>query len=230
MRMNQSRLLWIGVASLVTMLAVLSMAAPQTSPKPAAANILAKTPADALPAPLPGDKTAGVDQVLQVIGWLDRYDRDGRKAANKINFQLPESVVNEYLAYALRINPRPGVSSVTVKLLPNNQISSVVWIDFDAIAKWNSWVLPAPLRLLLNGKKAVRVDAQMDVRGGVFNYTLKSAYGPAGDAIAKKVMDDIVQVIGLHQRELYNIGQQPIVLPYGLQRLWCEKQILNGET
>ena len=43
-------------------------------------------------------------------------------------------------------------------------------------------------------------------------------------------MDGMVQVIGLHQPELYNIGQQPIPLPFGLQRLWCEKQLLNGET
>ena len=228
--MNNSRVLWIGAATLLLALAVLSTAASQTPPKPPPANMLPKAPPEAVPAPLPGNKTAGVDQVLQVLDWLAQYDRDGRKPANKINFQLPESVVNEYLAYALRVNPRPGLSSVTVKLGANNEVSAVVWIDFDAIAQWHSWVLPAPLRPLLNGKKALRVDAQMDARNGIFNYTLKSAFGPAGDAIAKKVMDEMVQVIGLHQRELYNIGQQPIPLPFGLQRLWCEKQLLNGET
>lgn len=227
--MNNSRLLWIGAATVVMVFALISTAASQT-PKPPAANILPKNAADVFPAPLPGDKTAGVDQVLQVLDWLAKYDRDGRKPANKINFRLPESVVNEYLAYALRVNPRPGVSSITVKLGADNEISSQIWIDFDAIGKWNSWVMPAPLRLLLNGKKAVRVDAQLDVRGGIFNYSLKNAYGPAGDLIAKKVMDDVVKVIGLHQRELYNIGEQPIQLPFGLQRMWCEKQILNGET
>jgi hypothetical protein len=228
--MTKSRLLWIGAATLAMALAALSTAAPQTPPKPAAANILAKSSPDNFPVPLPGNKTAGVDQVVQVLDWLAKYDRDGRQPANKINFRLPESVVNEYLAYALRANPRPGLSSVTLRLRANNEISAEVWIDFDAIAKWNSKILPAPLHLVLNGKKALRVDAQLDARDGVLNYSLKTAYGPAGDIIAKKVMEDIMQSIGLHQREMYNVGRQPIPLPFGLQRMWCEKQLLAGET
>jgi hypothetical protein len=228
--MNNSRLLWIGAAALTVALTVVSTAKPQTPSKPSAVNILPKTAPDAFPAPLPGVKTAGVNQVLQVLDWLSRYDRDGRNPANRINFRLPESVVNEYLAYALRVNPRPGLSSVTVKLLANNEISSEVWVDFDAITSWNSKILSAPLHLLLNGKKAVRVDAQLDGRNGVLNYTLKTAFGPTGDSIAKKVMDSVVQVIGMHQPESYRIGQQPIPLPYGLKRLSCEKQLLDGET
>lgn len=184
----------------------------------------------AFPSPLPGDKTEGVNHVLEVLGWLGKYEQGGRNPANKINFRLPESVVNEYLAYALRVNPRPGLSSVTLKLLANNEMSALVWIDFDALAKWNPRILPAPLRPFLNGKQAVRVDAQLDAKDGSLNYTLKTAYGPAGDMIATKVMDNIMQAIGQHQREVYNVGKHPIPLPFGLKRMWCEKQLLLGET
>jgi hypothetical protein len=190
-------------------------------PKPA--------PEASFPAPLPGDKTEGVNHILEVLGWLGGYDRGGRNPANRVGFRLPESEVNEYLAYALRINPRPGLSSVTLKLLPNSEISSLVWIDFDALTKWNSRILPTLLRPLLNGKKAVRVDAQLDAKNGSLNFTVKGAYGPAGAMIARKVVEDVMQSIGLHQRELYNTGQ-PIPLPFGLKSMWCEKQLLAGET
>lgn len=229
--MHMFRLWWISTATLVFVVAALSLATPQNSTKTPPTNLLPKTgPEAAFAAPLPGNKTDGANQVLEVLGWLGKYEQGGRKPANKINFVLPESVVNEYLAYALRINPRPGLSSVTLKLLPNNEISSLVWIDFDAIAKWNPRLLPSPLRPFLNGKKAVQVDALLDARDGSLNYTLKTAYGPAGDLIAKKVMDEIIQVIGQHQRELYNIGKHPVPLPFGLKRMWCEKQLLLGET
>jgi hypothetical protein len=219
------------MAALALIVAFLSVAAPQNPPKSSTKNLLSKTdPEAAFPAPLPGDKTDGVNHVLEVLGWLGKYEQGGRNPANKINFQLPESVVNEYLAYALRINPRPGLSSVTVKLLPNNEISALVWIDFDAVTHWNAKILPAPLRPFLNGKKAVQVDAQLDARDGSLRYTLKSSYGPAGDLIATKVMEGIMQAIGTHQREMYPVGKQPIPLPFGLKRMSCEKQILVGET
>ena len=228
--MEKPRFLWIGAAVLALVPAVLSTAVAQNPPQPAGANVLPNKTPDAFPAPLPGNKTAGVDQVLQVLDWLDKFDRNGRKPANKINFSLPEKVVNEYLAYALRVNPRPGLSSVTVKLLPNNEVSSEVWIDFDAIAQWNPRLFPGPLRTVLSGKKALHVNAYIDGRNGVLNYTLHSALGPAGDLIAKQLLDQVVEIIGSHQREAYQIGKQPIPLPYGLQRLGCEKQLLNGET
>jgi len=204
--------------------------APRNPPKPSAANLPPKSAPEAFfPAPLPGDKTEGVNHVLEVLDWLSRYERGGRNPANRVGFQLPESEVNEYLAYALRINPRPGLSSVTLKLLPDSEISSLAWIDFAALAKWNSWTLPDSLRPILNGTKAVRLDAQFDAQDGFLNFTLKGAYGPAGAMIPGKVMEDVMQLIGLHQRELYNTGQ-PIPLPFGLRSISCGKQLLVGET
>jgi hypothetical protein len=229
--MNASRPERRSAAALALALAVMSAAcASRNLPKPSTTASLPKSaPEASFPAPLPGDKTDGVNHILQVLDWLGGYARGGRNPANKISFQLPESEVNEYLAYALRINPRPGLSSVTLKLLPNSEISSLVWIDFDALTKWNSWILPTPLRPLLNGKKAVRVDAHLDAKNGSLNFTLKGAYGPAGAIIARKVMEDVMQSIGLHQRELYNTGQ-PIPLPFGLRSMGCEEQVLVGET
>jgi hypothetical protein len=229
--MNASRLERRSAATLALVLAVMSPAcASRNPPKPSTTASLPKSaPEASFPAPLPGDKTEGVNHILEVLDWLSGYERGGRNPANKISFRLPESEVNEYLAYALRINPRPCLSSVTLKLLPDSEISSLIWVDFDALIKWNSWILPAPLRPFLNGKKAVRVDAQLDAKNGSLNFTLKGAYGPAGAMIATKVMEDVMQSIGLQQRELYDT-RQPIPLPFGLRSMWCEKQVLAGET
>jgi hypothetical protein len=73
------------------------------------------------------------------------------------------------------------------------------------------------------------LDAQFDAQDGFLNFTLKGAYGPAGAMIPGKVMEDVMQLIGLHQRELYNTGQ-PIPLPFGLRSISCGKQLLVGET
>jgi hypothetical protein len=226
--MNASRLERRSAAAIALVLAVMYTAcAPRNPPKPSTGSL--PTPEASFPALLPGEKTEGVNHILEVLGWLGEYDRGGRNPANRVGFRLPESEVNEYLAYALRINPRPGLSSVTLKLLPASEISSLVWIDFDALTKWNSRILPTLLRPLLNGKKAVRVDAQLDAKNGSLNFTVKDAYGPAGAMIARKVMEHVMQSIGLHQRELYNTGR-PIRLPFGLKSMWCEKQLLAGET
>lgn len=228
--MNVSRLEW-RIATVALVLAVISPAcAPRNPPKPSATNLPPTSAPEALlPAPLPGDRTEGVNHVLEVLDWLGRYERGGRNPANKVSFQLTESEVNEYLAYALRINPRPGLSSVTLKLLPDSEISALAWIDFDALAKWNAWSLPDSLRPFLNGTKAVRVDAQFDAKDGFLNFTLKGAYGPAGTIIPMKLMEDIMRLIGLHQRELYD-SRQPIPLPFGLRSMSFGKQLLGGET
>lgn len=221
---------WRSVVIVAAALALAAPAIPQNPAHPAqpsAAGLLPKTE-PAFPAPLPGNKTEGVKRILEILDWLAKYDRSGRNPANKVGFRLPESEVNEYLAYALRTNPRPGISSITVKLLPNSEVSSLVWIDFDTLAKW-SWVVPKPLKPLLTGKTSVQVDGQFSAKDGQLDFTVKSSFGPAGTIIAKKVMEDMMQSIGQHQPESYSVGK-PTPLPFGLKTIRCEKQILIGET
>jgi hypothetical protein len=164
-----------------------------------------------------------------VLSSLGKFEKDGRPADQKLGFQLPEMAVNEYLAYALRNNPRPGITAVKVTLLPKNEISSVVSIDFDALRDWSPDLLPEPLRPALKGTIVVRVNAEFRPGNGAFTLVLKDAEGPNGVTIPKKLMERLVHLVASRQPEAYDTDH-PIPYPFGLKRVWTEKQLFCGEN
>ena len=125
-----------------------------------------------------GDVTPGVSQVQELLASLSRFDQEGRNPDQKLGFQLPEAVVNEYVAYALRKNPRPGVTSVHVKLLSQNSVSATVEVDFDAVQQWNKEMIPEMLRPLLHGKLSVPLNAHFESRDGTITFSFKDSNGP----------------------------------------------------
>ena len=193
--------------------------------RPVAAAV---SPAPA-PSPPAGDSTPGVALVEDLLASLARFDQNGRDPAQKLGFEIPEKAVNEYLAYALRNRPRPGIGAITVTLLPRNEASSVISIDFDAVQKWNPGILPEPLRPLLTGKLALRVNARFESKDGSFTVVLKDVHGPDGKLIPNQVMSDLLRSMGSRQPEQYN-PDRPMPLPFGLKRIWTEKQLVCGET
>ena len=168
-------------------------------------------------------------QILDLLASLAKFDQNGRDPGQKLGFEIPERAVNEYLAYSLRNRPRPGISALTVTLLPKNDVSGVVEIDFDVVKRWNPEILPEPLRPLLSGKQALRVTAHFESRNGSFTFALKDVHGPDGKLLSNKIMTDVLQSIGSHQPESYDLAK-PIPLPFGLKRVWTEKQSALGET
>jgi hypothetical protein len=176
-----------------------------------------------------GESTQGAMQIVDLLASLARFDRDGRVAEQKIGFEIPERAVNEYLAYSLRNRPRPGISAITVTLLPKNDISAAIEIDFNSVKQWAPEILPEPLRALLSGKRAIQVSAHFESRNGSFTFALKDVQGPDGKPLANKIMTDLLQSIGSRQPESYDAAK-PIPLPFGLKRVWTEKQSVMGET
>jgi hypothetical protein len=221
------------LASTLSLLMVLGVpfSIPAQAPVPAAAapkTVDAATPVKAKAAPS-GESTQGTMQIQDLLASLARFDQNGRDPAQKIGFEIPERAVNEYLAYVLRNRPRPGISAITVTLLPNNEISGVVEIDFKAVTGWNPEILPEPLRALLSGKQAIKVNARLESRNGTFSFLLKDAQGPDGKQLSNKMMSEILQSIGSRQPESYDTAK-PMPLPFGLKRVWTEKQSVCGET
>jgi hypothetical protein len=180
-------------------------------------------------APRSGEATQGAMQIADLLASLARFDRDGRIAEQKIGFEIPERAVNEYLAYSLRNRPRPGVSSITLTLLPKNDISAAIEIDFSSVTQWVPEILPEPLRPLLSGRQSLQVNAHFESRNGTFTFTLKDVHGPDSKPLANKIMTDLLQSIGSHQPESYDAAKA-ITLPFGLKRVWTEKQAVLGET
>lgn len=175
---------------------------------------------------------AGIDAVSRIkdlLASLRNYDENGRNPAQKVAFQLPEKALNDYLAYTLRTNPRPGVDSVTLSLLPKNEVVAAVEVDFSAVREWNSQIIPEALRPLLSGRRALRIDFQFDVKDGRATFKVKDAQGPNGTAIANQILTELLRTLAGHQPEEFDAAK-PIPLPYGLRRIWTEKQLAGGET
>ena len=85
------------------------------------------------------------------------------------------------------------------------------------------------LRPLLTGKRTVKVNAHFESRNGTLTLALKDVTGPDGKPFAGKVITDLLQSIGTRQPEAYDPAT-PFPLPFGLKRVWTEKQSLLGET
>jgi hypothetical protein len=181
------------------------------------------------PAPPSGKFTPGVNMIQDLLASLEKFDQDGRPAGHKLGFEIPESALNEYLAYSLRNRPRPGIAAMTVTLLPKNRLSSDVEIDFDAVQQWNPEIFPEILRGLLTGKRTVHADLAFEAKNGFCTLQLQDAKGPDGKAIVNQVMSSVLQALGSHQPESYDTAK-PIPLPYGLKRIWTDKQLICGET
>jgi hypothetical protein len=217
----------------LSLLAVLGSSSGTSAQAPVAAPAAPKIQAAAAPvtviAPASGESTQGAMQIVDLLASLARFDRDGRVAAQKIGFEIPERAVNEYLAYSLRNRPRPGISAITVTLLPKNDISVAIEIDFNSIKQWDPEMLPEPLRPLLSGKRTVKLNAHFESKNGTFTFALKDTQGPDSKPLANKIMTDLLQAIGSRQPESYDPAK-PIPLPFGLKRVWTEKQSVMGET
>lgn len=219
-----SRLLWAtAIGTLVALGTFAQTPAPVTV---AAPKMQAAAAAPAIAPAATGEFTQGAIQVVDLLSSLSRYDQDGRPKGHKIEFEVPERAINEYLAYSLRNRPRPGISAVTVTLLPRNDISATVEVDFGAVS---ADILPEAMRAVLSGKRTVKVNAHFESKNGTLTFTLKDAAGPDGKALAGKLMNDLLHAIGSRQPEQYDPAK-PFELPFGLKKVWTEKQSFLGET
>jgi hypothetical protein len=220
-------------ASALGLLAVLGSFSGTSAQAPVAAPAAPKVQAVAAPipviAPASGESTQGAMQIADLLASLARFDRDVRVAGQKIGFEIPERAVNEYLAYSLRNRPRPGISAITVTLLPKNDISAAIEIDFNSVKEWNPEILPEPLRPLLSGKRTIQLNTHFESKNGTFTFSLKDVHGPDGKLLENKLMTALLQAIGSRQPESYDAAK-PLPLPFGLKRIWTEKQSVMGET
>ena len=200
---------------------------------PATAAPAPKTPAAADPAkappPVAVGPTEGALQIVDLLASFARYDQDGRPSSQKIGFELPERAVNEYLVHSLRNRPRPGISAATVTLLSGNSFQVAIEIDFDAVKQWAPDMLPEAMRAILTGKRVVKVSAHFESANGTITFALRDVTGPDGKPFAGKVITDLMQSIGVRQPESYDTTK-PIPLPFGLKRVWTDRQSLQGET
>jgi hypothetical protein len=181
------------------------------------------------PLPLEGNRlpllSDGALRVQNTLAALERFDRAGRnRKLQEVYFELPESDINQYLAYSLRTTPRPGIEAAKVKLQEHNRVSASLVLNFDLIADW------APLissLLHLSGKRVLDVEIVFTVQDSAV--TLRFADEEQNGAMVRQTLQTLLHVLALQQPERYDISK-PIPLPYGLQRLWTSPGMVAGGT
>ena len=188
--------------------------------------MLPATPEPAFSPALPGEKTRGCDHVLAVLRDLQDYANG--LSAQRVAFEFTEAEIDEYLAYSLRVKPRPGINRLAVRFFPDNEISVFAIIDFAGVRKWNEWLIPETLRSALNAPRLVQVDIKFQASGDFGTFKLKNVSGPADTVIPKTAMEWIIQAIAVHQPEWYDTTRA-IPLPFRLQRISTANQSISGD-
>jgi len=200
------------------------MAGQKSADTPSATSAPAATSASPF-----GAISDGASKVVSLLASLDRYDRDGRNPAQKIGFELPERAVNDYLAYALKVRPRPGLRGVTLKLLANNEVAVTAQVQPDVFLAWSAGLLAEDVRPKISDIRELRLNIVFEVDGRGMA-TFKINRGQAGSQpFDNQIISILLQALASHQPEKLDLSA-PIPLPFGLKRLWTQAGLLAGTT
>lgn len=178
----------------------------------------------AVPQPAPVAKVLDIFSRLQTA----QQQKVHGQASQHVDFALTEAEINGYAAHALRVTPRPGVDSVTVKVFPYNYVSTYTVIDFDAVEKWKPGTIPALLRPVLSGKRAIWVDYRFQANNGQATFSVEKAYFQK-IRLPAVVVQKMIQVVAARQPEHYDTSK-PVPLPFGLRQVWTKERLVMGEN
>jgi hypothetical protein len=145
-----------------------------------------------------------------------------------VSFALSDSEINDYMRYALRTIPRPGLDSVTVKLFPHNYVSTFSVVDFDAVQRWKPDAIPLLLRPVLHGKQSIWVDCRFAAANSTITFSVEKAYYDKLRLPAFFV-EEMIHIIAARQPERYDTSH-PLPLPFSLRQVWAESHIVKGNN
>jgi hypothetical protein len=145
-----------------------------------------------------------------------------------VSFALTGSEINDYMRYALRTAPRPGVDSVTIKIFPQNYVSTFTVVDFDHIERWKPGTIPALLRPFLHGKQSIWVDYRFGAANSKVAFSVEKAYY---DRIRLPAIfvERVIRILAARQPEHYDTSK-PITIPFGLRQAWTENHVVKGNN
>ena len=145
-----------------------------------------------------------------------------------VSFALSDGEINEYMRYALRTVPRPGVDSATIKIFPQNYVSTFTIVDFDAIERWKPGTIPVLLRPILRGKQSIWVDYRFAAANSKISFSVEKAYYDKLRLPAIFV-EKVIQIVAARQPEHYDTSK-PLLMPFGLRQAWTENHIVKGNN
>ena len=183
-------------------------------------------------APLSGQPSTrslstSVEIVRDLLRSLWAFDQEGRPSTSRqVGFQLPESVVNTYLAASLASNPRPMIDSLQVRLLSENRCVVDAIINFDDLQTREPALFSRSERKQFSGSKSVRAEFHFSLSSGYLTFEakpLESQVTPPHSLLMK-----MIQLIAAGQPERIDTTRK-IPVPFGL-KLWTTEGVLHGDT
>jgi hypothetical protein len=164
-------------------------------------------------------------KILGVFHELRTAEAQAPAARRHVSVTLTDGEINDYMRYALRATPRPGLESVTVKLLPHNYVSTFTVVDFDAIERWKPGTIPTLLKPFLRGKQSISVDYQFTAANSKISFSVEKAYYDKLRLPAFFV-EMMIQIVAARQPEHYDTSK-PLPLPFSLRQVWTENQLVK---
>lgn len=170
-----------------------------------------------------------VPPVAQKVLWTFRELRaaetQSATARRHVLVTLTDGEINDYMRYALRTAPRPGLESVTIKFFPHNYIATFAAVDFDALERWKPGIIPALLKPVLRGKQSIWVDYRFTVADSKISFSVEKA---RYDKIPLPAffVETMIQIVAARQPEHYDTSK-PLPLPFNLRQVWTESQLVK---
>jgi hypothetical protein len=165
---------------------------------------------------------------LSLFDQLRAAESAGGGPQHHVAFQLSDGEINEYMRYSLHATPRPGLDSVTVKIFPQNYVSTLTVVDFDAVERWKPGTVPVLMKPVLNGKKTIWVDYRFHLVNGKILFTVEKAYYQSV-RLPAWLVEEMIKIVAVRQPEKYDTSK-PLPLPFGLRNLWTAGNAIGGEN
>ena len=140
---------------------------------------------------------------------------------------VPEILVNQYIAYLIDSKTRLGVKAATIKITGKDTVTVGCRLNLVQIGKWNAAAIKADP--LLAGKDDLNVTAaaKMDITNGIATVSLLSAHDATG-GIGLDTLKALFRVVARNQPEHFDIDH-PIKLPFDLSVVMADG-VFYGKT
>lgn len=153
--------------------------------------------------------------------------RQAEQRGLPISVELHEAEINQYLEYCLAHTPRPGLHSLRIKIFPHNYISTFAVVDFDALESWKPGTIPALLKPILTGRKSLWTDFRFRAAQHRLTFSVEKA-DFQNLRLPILLVEKLIQIAAARQPEHYDTSK-PVLLPYGLRRIWTEPREVRLE-
>ena len=166
--------------------------------------------------------------VEKMLGFFDslRSAEAAHRPVPHVETRFADGEVNEYLVYALRTAPRPGVKSIHIECADGNYIATTVVADLDALERWKPGTIPGALRWALSGTKTLRVDLRFrQTTDKLVGLSVEKAYYQ-DLRIPALVVYEMMKILAARQPEHYDVNR--LMLPMGLRRMWTTGHTISA--